>query len=66
MVEDHEDVEPTHIEIDAHCLDRYKGPENLAPRKSEAGLDESMLDAGESKMSRYSRVSAKNLKGRQS
>jgi hypothetical protein len=62
VVEDHEDVEPTHIQIDTHCLDRYKGPEKFAARKSEAA-EESTLDAGESKMSRYSRVSAKNLKG---
>jgi hypothetical protein len=56
-------VEPIPIEIDSHCLDKYKGPENLA-RKSEAALpDESQYDAGDaSKMSRYSRVSAKNNK----
>jgi hypothetical protein len=64
QVDDDEAVEPTHIEIDSHCLDKYKGPENLARKRSESGLpDESQYDTGEaSKMSRYSRVSAKHNK----
>jgi len=38
------------------CLDKYKGPENLAPKKTVVEPTEEDLDV--SKMSRYSRASA--------
>lgn len=52
VVQDDEDTEPTHIQIDAHCLDRYKGPDNFAAKRSTAeSPDKSQMYDVPSKMS---------------
>lgn len=64
LIQEDEDEEPAHIDIDSHCLDKYKGPDNLAAKKSVAEmLPEESFQMDESRMSRYSRASAKNFKG---
>ena len=72
LFESGEDEEPTHIDIDPHCLDKYKGKPSAFKRPvldsplmvpAEVESDEKKEEEeGKSALSRHSRVSAKNTK----
>lgn len=47
ILEDGEDDEPSHIEIDCHCQDKYKGKENLATRKNSIEVPDGESTIGE-------------------
>lgn len=75
LFESGEDEEPAHIDIDPHCLDKYKGKPSAFKRPALDSLlmvptevennEKKEEEEGKSALSRSSRVSAKNMKGSQ-